>query len=89
MSRVAFGTAVCIWYTCSFNNFTGVAYGWRVGSKLDEMSYVCEISQTEAYKLTLEKRGFGENTLISKNACTLQIWGGRQCCRHNVEDIDL
>ncbi|XP_022336470.2 contactin-like [Crassostrea virginica] len=38
--------------------FDGVAYGWRVGSKLDEMSFVCEISQTEAYKLTLEKRGF-------------------------------
>ena len=63
-----------------------MAYGWRVGSKLDELSYVCEISQTEAYKLTLEKRGFGENTLISNNACTLQTGDGRQCCRHNVED---
>lgn len=38
--------------------FDGVSYGWTIGSKLDEMSYICEISQTEAYKLTLDKRGF-------------------------------
>lgn len=37
-----------------------MSYGWTIGSKLEEMSYICEISQTEAYKLTLDKRGFGK-----------------------------
>ncbi|KAK3105798.1 hypothetical protein FSP39_005948 [Pinctada imbricata] len=38
--------------------FDGVNYGWDLGVRIDKYSYICEISQTEAFRLNPEKRGF-------------------------------
>ena len=52
---------------------TGNAYGWGVAENNAVLSYICEIDQSQAYKIVQELRDFGESlqSFILEKADTL------------------
>ena len=39
---------------------SGVDYGWRLVSRNNSLSYICEISQQDAYTILTQKRDFSK-----------------------------
>jgi len=44
---------------------TGSIYGWSKAGKNSVLSYICEIPQSLAYRLTMEQRTFGKYELYN------------------------